>query len=78
MTVLERFLRYVQVDTSSEEDRECFPSTEKQKNLGRMLYEELKVFYISIILNSRFLGQTLRSPAQNLFLAQLTSQQMMP
>ena len=30
MTVLERFLRYVQVDTSSEEDRECFPSTEKQ------------------------------------------------
>lgn len=42
MTVLERFLRYVQVDTSSEEDRECFPSTEKQKNLGRMLYEELK------------------------------------
>ncbi len=42
MDVLERFLKYVQVDTQSKEDEEVFPSTEKQKNLGRMLYEELQ------------------------------------
>ena len=39
--VLERFLRYVKVDTQSLPDKECFPSTEKQKNLGRMLADEL-------------------------------------
>lgn len=42
MTVLERFLKYVAVDTESVEDAKCFPSSEKQKNLGRMLLEELK------------------------------------
>ncbi|MGN0505330.1 MAG: peptidase T [Lachnospiraceae bacterium] len=42
MTVLERFLRYVAVDTESVEDADCFPSSEKQKNLGRMLLAELK------------------------------------
>lgn len=41
-TVSERFLRYVSVDTQSDENSNTFPSTEKQKNLGRMLYEELK------------------------------------
>lgn len=39
--VVEKFLRYVAVDTQSMEDQECYPSTEKQKNLGRMLVEEL-------------------------------------
>ncbi len=42
MTVLERFLKYVKVDTQSCEDVEAFPSSEKQKNLGRMLLEELR------------------------------------
>ncbi|MBO4696529.1 MAG: peptidase T [Lachnospiraceae bacterium] len=41
MDVLERFLTYVKVDTQSAEDREEFPSTEKQKVLGRMLKDEL-------------------------------------
>jgi tripeptide aminopeptidase len=41
--LLSRFLRYVQVDTQSDEDATCFPSTEKQKDLARMLVEELKV-----------------------------------
>ena len=36
-TVSERFLRYVSVDTQSDENSNTFPSTEKQKNLGRML-----------------------------------------
>jgi len=40
--LLARFLRYVQVDTQSDEDATCFPSTEKQKDLARLLVEELK------------------------------------
>lgn len=42
MTVIERFLKYVTIDTQSVEDAECFPSSEKQKNLGMLLVEELK------------------------------------
>nr|WP_214447255.1 peptidase T [Flavihumibacter rivuli] len=41
-TVKDRFLRYVKVDTQSDPQATCFPSTEKQKDLGRMLVEELK------------------------------------
>ena len=40
--LLERFLRYVRVDTQSDDAATCFPSTEKQKDLGRILVEELK------------------------------------
>lgn len=40
--VIDNFLRYVKIDTQSSEESECFPSTEKQKNLGRLLYKELK------------------------------------
>ncbi len=40
-TVVERFLKYVQVDTQSDPESETFPSTEKQKNLSRMLVQEL-------------------------------------
>jgi tripeptide aminopeptidase len=39
--LLQRFLRYVQVDTQSDENSESSPSTEKQKDLSRMLAEEL-------------------------------------
>ena len=42
MSVIERFLNYVAVDTESVEDAACFPSSEKQKNLAKMLVEELK------------------------------------
>ncbi len=41
-TVLERFLRYVKIDTQSSEESTTFPSTEKQKELGKILVEELK------------------------------------
>lgn len=37
----ERFLRYVQIDTQSDPDSPTCPSTEKQKDLGRMLVQEL-------------------------------------
>jgi tripeptide aminopeptidase len=40
-TVLDRFLRYVVIDTQSDADSATQPSTEKQKNLGRLLVEEL-------------------------------------
>lgn len=40
--VAERFMRYVQIDTQSDPNATCFPSTEKQKDLSRMLVEELK------------------------------------
>ena len=45
-TVLERFLRYVQIDTQSDPESTTFPSTEKQKNLSRLLVEELKAMGI--------------------------------
>jgi tripeptide aminopeptidase len=40
-TVLERFLRYIKIDTQSNPESESQPSTEKQKNLMRILVEEL-------------------------------------
>lgn len=41
MGLLERFLRYVQVDTQSDETSQSQPSTDKQKNLARLLVAEL-------------------------------------
>ncbi len=40
-TVKERFLRYVQIDTQSDPNSTTTPSTEKQKNLARLLVQEL-------------------------------------
>ncbi|PYI50735.1 peptidase T [Paenibacillus flagellatus] len=40
--IIERFTRYVQVDTQSDESSETCPSTPGQLTLGRMLVEELK------------------------------------
>lgn len=40
--VIERFLRYVQIDTESVPDAEPVPSSEKQKNLARLLKTELE------------------------------------
>lgn len=41
-TFLGRFLRYVQIDTQSDASSKTIPSTEKQKDLGRVLVEELQ------------------------------------
>lgn len=41
-TVVERFLRYVQIDTQADPNSSSFPSTEKQKNLSSLLAEELR------------------------------------
>jgi len=39
--VAERFMRYVQIDTQSDPYSTTFPSTEKQKDLSKVLVEEL-------------------------------------
>ncbi len=41
-TCVERFLKYVQIDTQSDPESKTYPSTEKQKDLGKILAEELK------------------------------------
>jgi tripeptide aminopeptidase len=40
--VLERFLRYVRIDTQSNDDSETYPSTAKQRDLGELLERELR------------------------------------
>ncbi|MDO3431991.1 peptidase T [Rhizobium sp. CBN3] len=40
-TVLDRFLRYVVIDTQSDPSSSSQPTTEKQKDLGRVLVDEL-------------------------------------
>jgi tripeptide aminopeptidase len=41
-TAAERFMRYVQVDTQSDPQSSSHPTTEKQKDLSKILAEELK------------------------------------
>lgn len=43
----DRFIRYVQIDTQSDASSDTCPSTEKQKNLGRLLVKELLEIGIS-------------------------------
>ncbi len=40
--VVQRFLRYVAIDTQSSESSESYPSTAKQKHLAQLLVEELQ------------------------------------
>ncbi|EHS50090.1 peptidase T, partial [Rhizobium sp. PDO1-076] len=46
-TVLDRFLRYVVIDTQSDPKSSAQPSTEKQKDLGRILVQELLALGLS-------------------------------
>jgi len=46
-TVTERFLRYVTIDTQSDPESPTIPSTEKQKDLGRLLVRELHAMGIT-------------------------------
>ena len=41
LQVADRFLRYVQIDTQSDPYSDSFPSTEKQKDLSKLLVKEL-------------------------------------
>lgn len=49
-SVAERFMRYVQIDTQSDPNASCFPSTEKQKVLGRLLHDELSALGLSDVM----------------------------
>ena len=46
-TVSDRFVRYATIDTQSDPNSETFPSTEKQKDLGRVLVDELKAIGVT-------------------------------
>jgi tripeptide aminopeptidase len=46
-TVTDRFLKYVKIDTQSDPESKSCPSTEKQKNLAKILVEELLEMGIS-------------------------------
>ena len=39
--LVERFMRYVQIDTQSDPESNSFPTTEKQKDLSKILFDEL-------------------------------------
>ncbi len=45
--VTERFLRYVKIDTQSDPESPTIPSTAKQKNLAKVLLEELKAIGVA-------------------------------
>ncbi len=45
--VLERFLRYVRIDTESDRDSQTYPSSAKQLDLLRLLAEELRQIGLS-------------------------------
>ena len=45
--IVERFLSYIKVDTRSDENSTTFPSTEKQKNLAKILAKEMTELGIS-------------------------------
>src|SRR4051812_48127704 len=46
-TVAQRFLEYVRIDTQSDPESQEQPSTAKQKDLGRLLVDELKAIGIA-------------------------------
>jgi tripeptide aminopeptidase len=46
-TAAERFIRYVQIDTQSDPQSTTYPTTEKQKDLSKILVQELKLIGIT-------------------------------
>ena len=52
--LLERFLRYVKIDTQSVDDVEQFPSSSKQLNLLEILLNELKDMGVSARMDKRY------------------------
>lgn len=52
--LLERFLRYVKIDTESVPDAQRYPSSEKQKNLLALLRDELVQMGISATMDEKY------------------------
>lgn len=53
-TVVDRFLKYVQIDTQSDPQSNTHPSTEKQKDLSNILVEELLQIGINEVYTDEF------------------------
>jgi tripeptide aminopeptidase len=53
-SAMDRFLRYVKIDTQSAEDQEVVPSTKKQFDLARLLEKELKDLGVQDVRVSEF------------------------
>ena len=53
-TVIDRFLRYVKVDTQSSSTSESFPSTEKQKVLLSLLKQEMELIGMSDVVMDEY------------------------
>ena len=49
--ILDRFLRYISIDTQSDENSESQPSTEKQLNLLKLLCDELNAMGVEATLD---------------------------
>lgn len=49
MNILDRFLRYIQIDTTSNSNKQDTPSTEGQKKLAKLLVEELQKLNLDMI-----------------------------
>ena len=52
--VADRLMRYVQIDTTADPNSSSNPSSEKQKDLCRLLYEELTVLGLKNIETDEF------------------------
>lgn len=48
MNILDRFLRYVSISTTSDSEKECTPSTKSQYDLAHVLVEELKELGLTV------------------------------
>ena len=53
-SVEERFVRYVQIDTTADPESSSFPSSEKQKDLSNLLVEELQALGIADAANDQW------------------------
>jgi tripeptide aminopeptidase len=62
-SLIERFFRYVQIDTQSSETSQSSPSTDKQFNLARLLEKELKELGIQDVELDDFCNVTAILPA---------------
>ena len=61
-TALDRFLRYVKIDTQSQEDQTTTPSTRKQLNLANLLAKELTTLGARTCASVSLESFTLRCP----------------
>ena len=50
--LVERFLRYVKIDTRSDDESETHPSTAKQRDLAKLLASELEELGLAVDINS--------------------------